>query len=95
MKKSLLLTLGIMLSIFSFVGCSSSNKQIVVPSVIPKSVENRRTTDSTNSTNVVCNSCQASFKLSHRIQKLVNQGSAEVKCPVCHKNYLTGATVKH
>jgi type IV pilus biogenesis protein CpaD/CtpE len=97
MKNSIVLTLITLLSLLLFTSCASSPKS-QSQQVIPKNVETNtriRTTSSTNNSDVVCHNCRAKFKLSMRIQKLVHDGNAEVKCPVCHKNYLTGEPVKN
>ena len=92
MKKafSLLLISALSLSILN--SCASDKNT----QVTPKGFENARTIRTANSgANVTCHNCRAKFKLSARIQKLVRAGSAEVECPVCHRNYLTGKVVKH
>jgi uncharacterized Zn-finger protein len=94
MKKtlSLLLITILTLSMLSILSSCASQKNIEVAT--PKGYTNTRTIRTSNSSNVVCHNCRAKFKLSHRIQKLVHNGNAEVRCPVCHKNYLTGQVVK-
>ncbi|NEW61662.1 hypothetical protein GSY74_10230 [Sulfurovum sp. bin170] len=91
MKNILQLLLTTMLFLSLFNGCASKQNH----ESTPKGFDSARTIRTTNSSNVVCHNCRAKFKLSHRIQKLVGEGNAEVACPVCHKNYLTGAVVKH
>ncbi len=86
--STLLLTL-LTLSIFN--SCASEKNTSVTT---PKGFENTRTLRTANSSTVICHNCRAKFKLSYRIQKLVSAGQAEVRCPVCHKNYLTGKEVK-
>jgi len=90
MKNILQLLLITLFSLFLFNSCVSKKNH----EATPKGFENTRTLRTTNSSTVICHNCRAKFKLSYRIQKLVGEGNAEVRCPVCHKNYLTGATVK-
>ena len=90
--KNTLSLLSITILMLSLLNSCTSEKNT---EVTPKGYENTRTIRTANSgTNVVCHNCRAKFKLSLRIQKLVNAGQAEVRCPECHKNYLTGKEVK-
>jgi hypothetical protein len=91
MKKVLSLLLLSALSLFILNSCTSDKST----QVTPKGFENTRSIRTANSSTVICHNCRAKFKLSTRIQKLVGTGNAEVECPVCHRNYITGRMVKH
>ena len=91
MKKILSIAVVSTLALFSLNSCTSDKST----EITPKGFENTRTVRTADGSNVTCNNCRAKFKISTRIQKLVNSGNAEVKCPVCHKNYLTGQVIKH
>lgn len=90
MKKILSLLLVSTLSLLMLSNCTSEKNT----NVTPKGYENTRTVRTVNNSNVTCHNCRAKFKLSNRIQKLVNSGHAEVRCPECNKNYITGKVVK-
>jgi uncharacterized paraquat-inducible protein A len=91
MKNILSLLLITILTLSMLNSCASKKNTEVAT---PKGFTNTRTIRTVNSSTVVCHNCRAKFKLSYRIQKLVHNGNAEVRCPVCHKNYLTGQVVK-
>ena len=92
MKNTFILLLISLLTIAMLNSCANQKSQTVT---IPKGYQNTRTVRTANSgSNVTCRNCRAKFKLSDRIQKLVHSGHAEVRCPECHKNYLTGQVVK-
>lgn len=88
---ALLLTLSLV-SISIFSACATDKSQTVTKNNDQFRASNRHRTTTPRVT-VVCRSCQASFKLSPRIQKLSMKGDAHVACPVCHKDYLSGKNI--
>lgn len=92
MKKFLSLLLISTLSL-SFINGCASDKNTTASTTNYENIRAVRT--ASGGTTVTCHNCRAKFKLSARIQKLVNAGNAEVECPVCHKNYISGKLIKH